>query len=244
MALLRMYRALLQIYGAPFWLFLDPANHGRHIMHHILLFLADVYGSFADIRALVQIHRALLRMCRALLWIFSGAYQSWPHQIGQLIESFWISEQQHTHGWVMAHKWISHVMYTNITVNMMESFLTWEEQEQVTSCTCMSHGTHVNESWHTYERVMARIQTSKWIWWNRLRHRYSRNESCHACAWLMAHVWMSHGTFTNIKVNMVESFLICEQQEWVMSCTCMSHCKSINGSWHMHEWDMARIQTS
>ena len=36
---------------------------------------------------------------------------------------------------------------------------------------CMSHGTHVNESYHTYI-----------------------NESCHTCVWVMMHICMSHST--------------------------------------------------
>jgi len=83
-----------------------------------------------------------------------------------------------------------------------------------------SHGTHMNKSWHTYERVMSHICTShvshmkescltyervlSYIWTSHVSHM---NESCltykcdmsRICTshvsmydWLMAHIWMSH----------------------------------------------------
>jgi len=45
----------------------------------------------------------------------------------------------------------------------------------------MSHGTHVNESWHTYEWVMAHIWMS---------HGTHMNESCHTYEWVMAQYFM------------------------------------------------------
>jgi len=59
----------------------------------------------------------------------------------------------------------------------------------------MSNGTHMNESWHTYEWVMAHI----WI-----RHGTHMNQ------WVMAHIWMSHGT-------------------------------NVNESWHTYEWVVTQI---
>jgi len=47
----------------------------------------------------------------------------------------------------------------------------------------MSHGTHMNESWHTYEWVMAHIWMS---------HGTHMNESCHTYEWVMEHIWMCH----------------------------------------------------
>ena len=52
----------------------------------------------------------------------------------------------------------------------------------------MSHGTHMNESWYTYEWVMARIWMS---------HDTHMNESWHTYEPIMAHIWMSHGPHKN-----------------------------------------------
>ena len=52
----------------------------------------------------------------------------------------------------------------------------------------LSHGTHMNEAWRTYEWVMAHIRMSRGT---------HMSESLHTYEWVMAHKWMSHGTHTN-----------------------------------------------
>jgi len=52
----------------------------------------------------------------------------------------------------------------------------------------MSHGTRMDESWHTYGWVMTHIWMS---------HGTHMNESWHTYEWVMAHIWMSHGTHMN-----------------------------------------------
>ena len=54
--------------------------------------------------------------------------------------------------------------------------------------TWMSHGSDKNESWDTYEWVMAPIWMS---------HGTHMNESWHPYEWVMAPIWMSHGTHMN-----------------------------------------------
>ena len=61
----------------------------------------------------------------------------------------------------------------------------------VISHVCISHVTHMNESWlmfdlclcHTYEWVMSHIWMS---------HATNMIESYHMCDWVMSHIWMSH----------------------------------------------------
>jgi len=48
---------------------------------------------------------------------------------------------------------------------------------------CMSHVTHMNASWHTYECVMSHI----WM-----RHVTHINASCHTYESVMSHMWMRH----------------------------------------------------
>jgi len=125
----------------------------------------------------------------------------------------------------------------------------------------MNHHTHLNESWHTYERVMAHIRMShvahvdkschtyKWvmshIWMSHVTHityigaqwRGLCNEIC-LCRWLwwhfsfMPHIWMSHVAHMN------ES---CHTYEWVMSHIWMSHVTHMNESCHIYEWVMSHI---
>jgi len=109
----------------------------------------------------------------------------------------------------------------------------------------MSHGTHVNESWHTYEWVMAHIWTSHgahmnvswrtyqrvmahiWMW-----HGTRMNESWHTYEWAMAHIniWMSHGTYMNASALLHAPCCFCTQflykcvsirvWVWVFFCVC------------------------
>ena len=113
----------------------------------------------------------------------------------------------------------------------------------------MSHVTHMNESCHTYEWVMAHVWMS---------HGTRMNDSCetyagvmwHIHEWVMAHIWVSHGTYMN------ESW---HTYEWVMaqiSCTNalaliavmrhirMSHVTHTNESWDTYEWVMGHIRMS
>ena len=72
----------------------------------------------------------------------------------------------YTCGRVMAHIWMGRVAHEN------------------ESC-----GRHANGWLHTYERVMARIWMSHGTRMNESWHTYEE--------WVMAHVWMSHGTNMN-----------------------------------------------
>ena len=75
----------------------------------------------------------------------------------------------------------------------------------------MSHGTRMNESWHTYE-------------------------------WVMAHVWMSHGTRMNQRCRMCAAWVWCTRMTrrcsaaWVFKLLCTGHMTRINESNHTHEW--------
>jgi len=81
----------------------------------------------------------------------------------------------------------------------------------------MSHGTHMDLTFHTYARVTSRIWgfshlrllSFEWVMWHiRLSHVTHMNESCHTYGWVMSHTWMSHVTHMN------ES---CHTYEWVMA---------------------------
>jgi len=53
------------------------------------------------------------------------------------------------------------------------------------------------------------------------------NESWHTYEWVMAHIWMSHGTHMNdVSTHMI----------WVMAHIWVSHGTRINESCHTHEW--------
>ena len=123
----------------------------------------------------------------------------------------------------------------------------------------MSHATHVNESCHTYEWIMAHVWLSHatrkkesfystvalehfygWVMSHEfVRHLTHRNEMCHTLKWVMALVWMSlvmpFHTYEQWRwsIFMNESCHICE---WVITHMWMSHVIRLNESWRTYEW--------
>jgi len=90
-------------------------------------------------------------------------------------------------------------------------------------CIWKTHGTHINESFHACEWVMAHAWMSQGT---------RMNDSWHACEWVMAHIWTSYGT------HMSESW---HTYEWVMARMWTSHGTYMNGSYHTYERVMAHI---
>ena len=91
--------------------------------------------------------------------------------------------------------------------------------EWVMSRLWMSHGTHMNESWHTLSVVWCIQMCDIWIC-----HVIHMKESWHTYEWVMAHIWMSHGTHMNEP---------CHTYEWVMPHIWMSHVTHMNESCHI-----------
>jgi len=105
----------------------------------------------------------------------------------------------------------------------------------------MSHGTRVDDSWHTYEWFVTHVCELLGC---------NMNESCHIYEWVMSHVWMSHVTRMNE---------FCHTYEWVIlriwmsnvthmneSChfTRMNHVTYMNESCHTYEWVMSHMNES
>jgi len=84
----------------------------------------------------------------------------------------------------------------------------------------MSHVTHMNESCHTYERVMSHIWTS---------HVTHMNESCHTFERVMSHIWMSHVTHMNTS----RYALAHRVYESCHTCRMMRHDVFISVTWHL-----------
>jgi len=85
----------------------------------------------------------------------------------------------------------------------------------------------MNESCHTYKRVMSRIEwVMSHVWMSHVAHM---NESCHTYEWVMSRIWMSHVTHMN------ES---CHTYEWVTPHIQMSHVTYVNGACHKCEEGM------
>jgi len=74
----------------------------------------------------------------------------------------------------------------------------------------MGHVTHMNESCHTYERVMSHI------------------------LWVMSHIWMSHVTHMNGSCLTYEWAM---PHVW-MSPSCVGHESFVCGTWVIRMWDM------
>ena len=93
----------------------------------------------------------------------------------------------------------------------------------------------MNESWHTDE--CYHIHELQCLW-----HTYARafvtrmKKSCHTYEWVMAHVWMSHGTHMNASWHRSHTCIFGSLSfvwgTWLV-CTCdMTH------TWLIHMWDM------
>jgi len=80
----------------------------------------------------------------------------------------------------------------------------WHTYDWVMAHRWRSHGTQMNESWHTYECVMAHM-----------------NESWHTYEWAMAHIWMSHGTHMNESLHTYQTRLSDMSDMSDMSETCL-----------------------
>jgi hypothetical protein len=91
----------------------------------------------------------------------------------------WMSHVTHIEAISSPHSWL---LATNKAV-LHQVGADW-----VTLDMSMSHGTHMNESWHTCEWVMAHI------WLSHVRHV---NESWHTYEWVMRLVCKSHVTHVN-----------------------------------------------
>ena len=88
------------------------------------------------------------------------------------------------------------------------------------------HVTCMNESCHTYERVMSHVEMSHITRMNELDHTYE-------C--VMSHIWTSHATRMN------ES---CHTLRWVMSHEWMSDVTHMNESCHTYERVIPHVWTS
>jgi len=126
------------------------------------------------------------KSCHTSEWVMSHI---WMRRVADMNESCHMCE------WVMAHVRMSHVMHkswrhSKICENAPKN-------EYAISHMWMSHGTHMNESWHTYEWVIAHI----WMSHGTHTDGSCHNESCHI---LMRHanmnvsclIWMTHVTYT------------------------------------------------
>ena len=128
----------------------------------------------------------------------------------------------------MNESWdLSAITPPNSCSHMNES---WHTYEWVMAHIWMSHGTHMNETWHTYEWVMAHT------WMGRGTHT---NETWHAYDWVMAHIWTGHGTH-----EWAMAHIWMYTYKWVMAHIWMSHGTHMNESWNTCEWVMAYMWMS
>jgi len=89
--------------------------------------------------------------------------------------------------------------------------------------TCMSHGTCMNESWHTHEWVMAQ---HKWVMSHTWRsHDTHINESWHMYEWVTAQ-HMNESCHTHL----VDFLQQCKQTQTIRQLTChLSWCRCVAG---------------
>ena len=177
----------------------------------------------------------------------------------------WVDKEEstscHTYEWVMSHIWMSHVTrtvwcnscicgmtasigicgMTNRYGEVKSQVLGRQSRGYIMSHIWMSHGTHMNESCHTYEWVMLHI----WI-----SHVTHMNESCRTYEWVMAHIWMSYvRTYEWVMSHIWVSHVThmnesCHTYEWVLSHIWMSHVTRMNESCHTYEWVISHVWMS
>jgi len=103
-----------------------------------------------------------------------------------------------------------YVTHTNECIGICVWIFCGCECERRCECECADDSCNVNESCHTYERVMSRVRTSHVTHVNESCHTYRRvmsfvrtshvthrNEACHTYERVMLHGWMSLVTRTN-----------------------------------------------
>jgi len=103
----------------------------------------------------------------------------------------------HTYEWVMSHIWPSQITHTYGTCHMHEAMCILVDWMQQLFRLWITHSTHMNESWHTYEWIMAHTYEA-WIRQRPAQHTNESdtdmNETWQIYEQVMAHTWMSHGT--------------------------------------------------
>jgi len=115
---------------------------------------------------------------------------------------------------LLRHVCVLHFLNRRFFWNNCQIHLVFLSHENI-SC---GHGTHINESWYTYEWVMAHTWRSAschtyHIWYGHVKHM--TEWPCHihkwviehtidslmrhtpSYEWVMVHIWMSHGTHMN-----------------------------------------------
>jgi len=122
--------------------------------------------------------------------------------------------------WVMEHIWMSHVTHMS-WIHVCDTY-EWVMWHICHESMCV---THMNESCDTY--VM-----NPCVW----------HKSCRTSEWVMARIWMSHGTHmmdeswhtynTNALAGIARCISLCRKNVSVHTCQ-STH---VNESWHTYEW--------
>ena len=118
------------------------------------------------------------------------------------------------------------------------------DRERVLRETEVSHGTHVNESWHTYEGNHATSTNESWHtygWnWYEMRVEGEDDELWRINEGVMAFMWKSHSTRVQEIIPQVQMSHGTHTDEIDVKCVrrekVMSYGAHMKESWHMYEW--------
>jgi len=195
-----------------------------------------------------HINESIISMCQSYQWVnhineWMEWMSEWNEWVNGIIESWHTKQQMQSKGswharwmshgtcveWVMARalneSWpYAWVMTHNVIWWHTKSYA-WVMAHKATNAISMSHGTHMNESWHTQSHI-----------WAVLRRHDARYQ------WVMAHkatnaMSMSHGTQSN-KCHINESWHTKQQ----MPSASMHQYIVMRQSWHTqsHIWAILR----
>ena len=152
-----------------------------------------------------------------------------------------MNASQHTYWWVVAHVWMSHDIYTNKSRTIYKRVMAqiWMSHgsdintlvEAGSALCAWIHGTHMNESRHTYDWDMSQIST----------HRWKQAAPCVRLTWAapVCHdsfiwvTWLIHTSdMTRSCVNAWHDVFACVQRIWVPVC----HDSFKWATWLVHTW--------
>jgi len=192
-----------------------PYTYGTHMNESCHIWHTYEYGTHMNIyMAHIWSYVCHIHMC-AIMHVEYGTHMNESCHTH-------MNESWHTYEWVMAHIWMSHVIYHKY-----------------------EYGTHMHMA-HTNKQDVSRIWLSHitnmiayaWvqshIWMSHVTHM---NKSCHTYEWVMSHIWMIHVIHLHESYDAYEC-AIWKSQPLEQLLGQHKKCTNLSSSWsytHTHE---------
>jgi len=223
-------------------------RHGAHVNEtwHTYAKIRVFWHTFGHTCAMSHSHAPwLIHMCHDSFTCATYMLRM-PKDTGQGTASEWVMERIWFNHGVL---WLIHMCHDSVICAMTHSYVPWlihtchdlficaMTHSYVIDRIWISHGTHMNESRHTWlshvthnEGVMLHITNESWtayesvlahVW---MSHSTHMNESWHTYGWVMTHIWMSHVPHAKTwGSGLWQTNESCHAYESVMSHVWLSH---------------------